>query len=389
MPKIKFTDPFIKGIKSLDKRQEFYDLHVKGLTLRVYPTGKKTFSYEYKYKGKKRRLTFGEYGMISLKMARDKVNEAKMMHQQGFDPQSEIDDRRNNVPNTISSVAERYKKEHVSQLAPKTQTEYIRYLDDHIIPKFGRFELNDLPRNEIVKFLNEIAIDKGHHVTANRLKATLSGLYTFHIREGYDVHDPTKNIKKYTERPKDRVYNDKEIKELWEYFGSMNEPIGSLYKMLLLLARRKSETWSAEWEHIQDGNWKFPAENVKTNETFVIPLTDFTEKLLEHLKKLNPDSKYVFQSSKKKDYHIVSDSSAKKKVQLNTSVKDFTPHDLRRTAITKIAQIRTPRDVAERISIHSQKRNSYDIYDRYDRMDEKKEFLTMYHEHLLNIFNSA
>ncbi|MBE9048149.1 tyrosine-type recombinase/integrase [Pleurocapsales cyanobacterium LEGE 10410] len=355
--------------------------------LTVYPSGKKSFSYEYNYDGKKRRLTFGEYGQITLKQARDKVNEAKYKLKQGFDPQVDIDERKSNKPNTISTVAERYMQDYISQLAPKTQTEYIRYLNDHILPEFGDYKLSDLPRGEIKTYLNQIANIEGHPITANRLKATLSGLYTFHIKEGFDVLDPTKNIDKFKERPKERVYSNNEIKELWHFFDEMNEPLGSLYKILLLIARRKSETWSAKWDHLQDNKWTFPAENVKTNNTFVIPITELTEKILLNLKQANPDSTFIFQSPKSKDFHIVSDSNAKKKIRDNTSIKDFTPHDLRRTAITKLSEVGTPRDVAEKISNHSQGRtnNSFNIYDKYDRFNEMSLHLNTYHRHLLKL----
>jgi len=385
MAKIKFTDQKIRGLKASNKRQEYYDLLTKGLCLRVSKTGKKTFSYEYNFRKKKKRLTLGEYGIISLKFARDQVKEAKVKLNQGIDPKSEVDKRKSIIPTTVSEVAAAYERKHISQLAENTQTEYKRYLNNHIIPEFGDLEVKNLTKKEIVQYLDKIALEDGHKVTANRIKATLSGLYTFHIDQGNDLLDPTKSIKKYKEISKERVYSNSEIKELWHFFDNMTEPTGSLYKILLLLARRKSETWSARWDHIQDDKWTFPSVNVKTDNLFILPITDITREILDKLRVLNEDSEYIFQSPRIKNHHITSDSTAKKKVQDNTSIDDFTPHDLRRTAITKLSEIGTPRDIAEKISNHSQstKNNSFSVYDRYDKMKEMHQALNDYHEHLL------
>jgi len=387
MAQIKLTDQFIRGLQPSTNRKEFYDEITKGLCLRISTTGKKSFSYEYYVGGKKKRLTLGEYGVISLKSARVQVKEAKGKLIQGIDPKSEIEERKNNLSTTITNIASAYENKHISQLADKTQTEYKRYLNEHIIPEFGDYEIKNLTKQMIVQYLDKIALEDGYKVTANRIKATLSGLYTFHIEQGNDILDPTKSIKKYKEVSKDRVYSNSEIKELWYFFDNMVEPTGSLYKILLLLARRKNETWSAKWEHIQDNTWTFPAENVKTSNLFILPVSDITNEILKNLKDLSGDSEYIFQSPRINDYHIVSDSTAKKNVRDNTSIKDFTAHDLRRTAITKLSEIGTSRDVAEKISNHSQgsRNNSFSVYDRYDKMKEMRQALNDYHSHILNI----
>lgn len=65
------TDAFIRKIQ-IDHRKDFVDARQPGLTLRVTPTGKKTFSVRVRsLDGIEQRITIGSYPDISLKSARE------------------------------------------------------------------------------------------------------------------------------------------------------------------------------------------------------------------------------------------------------------------------------------------------------------------------------
>lgn len=57
-----------------------------GLYLEVSPAGGKHWRMKYRYNGKEKRLSFGEYPLISLKEAREKRDEAKRLLTNGQDP---------------------------------------------------------------------------------------------------------------------------------------------------------------------------------------------------------------------------------------------------------------------------------------------------------------
>ena len=387
MPQKKLTDAFIKSVDLPSKRRvEYYDTYVSGLCLRVTKNGTKTFSYEYKLRGRKKRLTIGSYKLISLKEARDKCKEAKVSVQKGLDPKSEIEARKKKDILTVDSLIEKYKDEHLSTLAKKTRIEYTRYLDDRINKHFGKFDPNKINRRDVIEFLDNIAKKEGHPVTANRVKATLSGLFTYGMHKSLIKSDPTKDIKKKKEKSRDRIYSNSEIKELWNFFNKMNAPTGYLYKILLLFARRKKEVMKSKWKNVdlEKNIWTLPKEDTKNNESLPLPITPFASAIFKKLKEHSKKSPYVFQSPVNEDTPIVSDSYARYKVKRETDVSDFTAHDLRRTAITLIAKEETPPHIGKRISGHSQK-ETYDIYNRYNYINEIENYLTLYHASLKNI----
>ncbi|MGL5041011.1 MAG: Arm DNA-binding domain-containing protein, partial [Aeromonas sp.] len=57
-----------------------------GLSARIGPTGHISFQYRYRYGKRARKMSFGVYGDISLKEARDLHAEARRILQAGGDP---------------------------------------------------------------------------------------------------------------------------------------------------------------------------------------------------------------------------------------------------------------------------------------------------------------
>ena len=78
------TDVFIRSLKPLEKPYKHFD--GGGLYIHVAPTGSKLWRMSYRFAGKGKLLSFGEYPTVSLKDAREKREEAKKLLAQGIDP---------------------------------------------------------------------------------------------------------------------------------------------------------------------------------------------------------------------------------------------------------------------------------------------------------------
>ena len=66
--KRKFTDQFIKSLKTTGKAYSYGDTEHRGLRVRVSGNGIKIFSFAYRSRvdGKPRTLSFGECGQLTL-----------------------------------------------------------------------------------------------------------------------------------------------------------------------------------------------------------------------------------------------------------------------------------------------------------------------------------
>ena len=69
------TDVFIRSLKPLEKPYKHFD--GGGLHIHVTPNGSKLWRMSYRFDGKGKLLSFGEYPTVSLKDAREKREEAK------------------------------------------------------------------------------------------------------------------------------------------------------------------------------------------------------------------------------------------------------------------------------------------------------------------------
>src|SRR5690554_6268288 len=109
------TDTAIRNAKPEAKA---YKLTVgQGIHLLVRPTGTKTFRLKYRFAGKEKLLTIGEYPEVSLANATMKALEAKERLRQGIDPvayqqeqRRQLEDESNKL--TFKTVAERWFKKN-------------------------------------------------------------------------------------------------------------------------------------------------------------------------------------------------------------------------------------------------------------------------------------
>ncbi len=78
------TDRMILALKPLDKPRKYFD--GGGLYLLVTPPGGKLWRLAYRFNGKAKLLSFGAYPAVTLKMARDRRDEAKSLIARDIDP---------------------------------------------------------------------------------------------------------------------------------------------------------------------------------------------------------------------------------------------------------------------------------------------------------------
>ncbi len=83
---MKFTDRSIKAIKPQAERFEVWEDNGKGFGLRVSPAGKKSWIYLYRFEGRARRMTLGEYPGTPLAKAHEVHAKAKKTLSEGTDP---------------------------------------------------------------------------------------------------------------------------------------------------------------------------------------------------------------------------------------------------------------------------------------------------------------
>lgn len=81
------TDTTIRNAKPSNKPQKLFDGN--GLYLFISPAGGKLWRMKYRFEDKEKVLSLGKYPAVSLKQARERMNEAREKLANGLDPSEE------------------------------------------------------------------------------------------------------------------------------------------------------------------------------------------------------------------------------------------------------------------------------------------------------------
>ncbi len=87
---VRLTDRFIRSVKPSARVVDYPDKIQTGLTLRVWPSGRKTWSIRYWRAGKSVRTAAGQWPEVTLSEAREIGAEARRAKRRGQDPREVI-----------------------------------------------------------------------------------------------------------------------------------------------------------------------------------------------------------------------------------------------------------------------------------------------------------
>ena len=398
MPRVKLTPQLIKRLGRDEKRVEYFDEVESGLGLDVRKTGYKSFFYRYRMNGQTRRFTIGSADAVTLAGARRRARELKFRVLQGEDPQEEkrrARDASKAEEFTVADLVSRYRaSRHFSELRETTAYGYTRQLKTRILPGLGARPVAEVTRADVQELLRQIAEDDGKKTMANRVRACLSAVLAFGVKDD-DVPLETNvaaDVAPYRagERGRERYYSEAEIRALWHALDAEEPIAGALLKTLLLLGQRRGETSRMRWVDLSlDHTWTIPAKDAKANRTHVVPLSPQALDVIESIREITGGSPYVFASPVKPDQPIRGELSGPiERIREASGVADFRPHDLRRTVATYMAGSGVDRTTLGKLLNHKGLAGDgvvTAVYDRYARLPEMREAVTKWGERLTEI----
>lgn len=390
MPKHKLSHQFIKGLKKPDKPVVYYDTTESGLTLRLSKAGSKTFKYRYYFAGKHRTFSIGRFPNVGVSDARKKVQELKTKINSGTDPQAEKNERKRKTDRiTFKELTTEYKEKYLPTLRPETVKGYKRHIDKYL-HVLNEKPVSEITKNDILSILDKKAYTDGVPTHANRIRSTLSSMFSFAVKRGIIDKNIISTVSTYKgdRVRRNRFYSENELQELWNYFDEFITPTGQVFKMLLICGQRKTETMKMKWDDIHGDIWTIPAELAKNKQPHEVPLSELALDIIESMKEYSEDSAYVFQSPRIENKPIGSIKISKETIQKHSNISDFRPHDLRRTVATYMAKLGVDRTVLGKILNHKGLAGDSQvtaIYDRHSYMKEKRQAMNRWSNKLQQI----
>jgi len=345
-------------------------------------------------------MTLGKCSHCTLAEAKILHREALTILKSGKDPADEKQKAKIAVcdSSTVEGLIEEYLEKWARPNKRSAQADE-RCLYKDVKPYWGKLKANEITRRDVVLMLDRIK-ERGAPIAANRTLACVRRMFNFGIERDIINTNPCLVVKAVAKENRcDRVLSEDEIKILWlalEQETNYDNPLHVIHmspetklllKLQLATAQRKGEVVAAEWSEfdLSVGWWTIPAEKAKNNHTHRISLSSLAIEILNDIKKLNGDSRFLF-PAKRKDTHITGSSvdHAVRRCTFN-GMQAWTPHDLRRTAASLMTSLAVSRLVVSKILNHSESGNVTSIYDRYGYENEIRHALEIWAQKLKEI----
>jgi integrase len=355
MPQRLLTDRFCAGAKPRDGevQTDYFDEQVSGLALRVSETYK-SWSLHYTLGGRRKRLTFGAYPVVSLASARTRADEAKAAIGEGRDPQAIASE-------TLRAICELYMAREGARLRSAEWRK--RLLDRHIYPTLGSRPIAEIKRSEIVRLLDRVEEGSGPAMARQTL-ALVRKVMNWHATRSDDFLSPVvRGMARTQERARDRVLTDDELRAIWRAEGGL---FGDYVRFLLLTAARRNEVAQMTWAELQGSDWTLPARRNKTGVDLVRPLSRAAQAILAGLPKAG---EFVW-SPNGGGKALTNFSNSKAAFDKASGTRGWRIHDLRRQARSLMSRAGVPTDHAERCLGHVIP-GVRGVYDRHEYHAEK------------------
>jgi len=320
-----------------------WDDTVSGFGIRIREGGSRTWIYRYRFGNIQRSFKLGDANSVPLAVARKNASQLEAEVRLGGDPAGKKDLAKQEGQNTFALVAERFLDARRPEVRPSTITEYERHLRRDC-SSLHRLPVSSVTQAGIAKLLNGAT----GSATANRLRATLSAMFVWALKEGMVL--PHGNVAAFTrkraETARDRVLSDKELRTIGAALS--NDDYSTILRLLILTGSRADEIAGLEWAEIVDGALNLPGSRTKNGRGHTIPLSKPALKILATIERRGD---HVFG---KRDSGFSGWSKAKKRLdtKLGKSVAPWRVHDLRRTCASGMQRLGVRVEVIERALNH-------------------------------------
>lgn len=365
----------------------------KGLGVRVSVLGKLRFQFRYKINGQNKRIDLGDYPDLSLRQARDAMEECRSWLAQGHDPKLKRSMTRQEslLPVTVEQALEYWLKEYAEENRVNVDKNRAQFAK-HIYPYIGNYSLVDTETRHWIECFDRIRrgvpslkqrpapVAAGYVLQSAKQALRFCRVRRYAITHALDDLIGTDVGKK--QNKKDRVLSDIELTDLLTLLEGRKVSfyMRQLCKLLIVFGARTQELRLSqfdEWD-LDRGIWTVPKSHSKTNTLITRPIPERIKPLIEFLYRRHGQTGYLL--GELKSAETVSGSGRKICSWLKHQ-ESWTLHDLRRSFATKLNDLGVAPYVVEQLLGHALG-GVMAIYNRSQYLPEKKAALDMWVERL-------
>lgn len=371
-----FTSKKIAALRPQEKR--FSIAIEKGLTLRVHPSGTKSWVLRVPQNNRIIDLTLGHFPELGLQQAKAEARK----RQKAFD----IDPIKSYNLNDAFQLWCSAKKGRIVSYDQERRT-----IHRHLIQHLGNHQLDEITAPLVIKTVRSIEA-RGHQCTLKHVLMRLREILDLAVFAGYISHNPISKISKAFAPAVSHPMPSMDWRMLPTVMRVMKDApprLQNYFLFSLCSMLRPGEVAMLEKAWIDRDTITIPAESMKKRRQHRVPLSSLMKKLLEREKQFSPHpkNKFVF-AGRKSNGHISKQALAKYLLQTPLGGQ-IVPHGFRSMARCWMADNGVSFEIAESCPSHVAGDKVYRAYQRSDFLESRRMVMERWSSYVLFCAASA
>jgi integrase len=321
----------------------------RGLQLRITQSNVRSWSLQYRHKGRMKKVTIGKWPAVNCRQARILADKQRGLIAHGIDPLAEKRAERRVNPRVAKIWAE-FDELYISEnVRPSTAKEYRRVAMKEILPSIGKLELKEVQRSDVIRLVDRVA--KRAKIMANRLLAIICKFLNWCVARGYITANPAKGIEKpKKERSRERVLTLAEMRAIYQATEQLSEGNALLVRLLLLTGQRQGVIARLTPHEFREDHLLIAGDRNKSDHQIKVQLTDVAIDLINRFGCL--DGPFIVSTTGGKR-PVSGFSKLKAKLNKLTGIEEhWRFHDFRRGITTHMEECGLDRIYTKRVLNH-------------------------------------
>lgn len=276
----------------------------QGLSLLIEPNGSKSWRFRYRYAGKPKMISLGVYPTITLADARSRRDDARKLVAEGKNPSEVRKEQKIALQTESESAFEKIATEWHQMKSAKWSAGYasdiMEAFQNDIFPYVGTRPIGEIKPLELLNVLRKIE-KRGALEKMRKVRQRCSEVFRYAIATGRAEFNPAADLSSALEVHQSNHFPFLKADELPDFLRALDSYPGSRLvqiatKLLMITGVRTIELRAALWSEFDLDNaiWEISAERMKMRRSHLVPLSTQALDLLNELKMMTGNYRYVF-----------------------------------------------------------------------------------------------
>ena len=386
------TNTAVRNAKPGEKTRKIFD--GAGMYLELAPSGGKWWRLKYRFDGKEKRLSLGTVPDVSLKVARERRDEARRLLANGIDPsehrKAEKVAKAEQIANSFEAIAREWFSKHEPNWSTSHAKRVISRLERDIFPWIGSRAISKITAPLLLDTVRRVE-QRGALETVHRLLGICSQVFRYAIATGRAIYNPAGDLRGALPSVKAKHFASvtepklvgEVLRALDGYEGTL--PVRCALRFAPLVFVRPGELRHAQWKDIDLDNaeWRFLV--TKTETQHIVPLSKQAVEILQELKPLTGRGTYVFPGARnpKGDRPMSDNAILGAMRRMGISKEEMSGHGFRAMARTILDEVFNFRpDYIEHQLAHKVRDPNGRAYNRTAHLSERKKMMQVWADYL-------